>query len=921
MDTATFSLTKYAALARRAAAEGCVLLKNEGGALPLRFGECLAIFGRTQLNDYKSGLGSGGLVNTRSSVGLVQALREDGRFTLDEELHSAYREWEKEHPYQDGGTWTQHPWFQEEMPVTEAQVSDAAQRTDTALLILGRTAGEDRDNCEERGSYLLTEAEERLLMLVRRFFKRMIVLLNVGNRIDMRPIEAANPDAVLFTWQGGQEGGHGVVDVLSGDVNPCGRLTDSVACTLADDPAAANFGGAERNCYCEDIYVGYRYYETFAKDRVLYPFGYGLSYTSFRHEAVGFAWREDHAKITCRVTNTGEASGCEVVQVYCAAPQGALGKPARVLCGYARTALLVPGDTAEITVAVPSEAIASYDDSGASGHPFCWVLEKGEYRFFAGHDVRQAELAGQMTLPETVVIREAAEVCAPDVPMRRMRPGRDGQPAWEDVPLRTHRPAERRLAQLPPEIAQTGDCGIRLADVGIGKAAMDAFIAQLTDDDLCCLVRGEGMCSPKATPGTAGAFGGVTPSLAALGLPVACCADGPSGIRMDCGNFAFLLPCGTCLACTWDDALVQTLYTCTGLELRMNQIDLLLGPGMNIHRHPLLGRSFEYFSEDPFLTGRMACAVAAGLKCGGVSGVVKHFAANNQETGRTVVSSTMSERALREIYLRGFEAAIRTGHVDAVMTGYNPLNGVWTSSHFGLVTSILREEWGFDGIVMTDWWAKGGGDGEADDVRNVSAMIRAQNDLFMVCDDAASNSGDDDLMEALHTGRLTRGELQRSAANICRYLLKTPAMRRLTGTETELDRQLRARREDEGCGVLTLPALHMNADNALHIPGKDIVIRGGSTSQWQLLLNRRGVYAVTLTLRAAEGVSPLQQLNVSVFCDRGLLGIVSLRGSDQEWCSVRMTMERPTRRKTFYLKLFFASGGLEVRECLVTEAL
>ena len=363
---------------------------------------------------------------------------------------------------------------------------------------------------------------------------------------------------------------------------------------------------------------------------------------------------------------------------------------------------------------------------------------------------------------------------------------------FRSVPERTKDPDERRRERLPEKLPCTGDLGYRLTDVEEGKVSMEEFLSQLTDEDLCCIVRGEGMCSPKVTPGTAGAFGGVTDRLRDFGLPVACCADGPSGIRMDCGTAAFAMPNGTCLGCTFNEQLSEELYAFEGLELRKNKVDTLLGPGMNIHRNPLNGRNFEYFSEDPLVTGKMAASQLRGMGRYQVTGTIKHFACNSQEFRRNMVDAVVSERALREIYLKGFEIAVKEGGAYSIMTSYNPVNGFWSASSYDMLTTILRKEWGYDGIVMTDWWAKGNDQGEAGRVENVAAMVRAQNDLFMVTVNAGENSQKDNSQESLECGTVTRQEYMRSAANICRYLLRTPAYRRMLGRESELDRQLAA---------------------------------------------------------------------------------------------------------------------------------
>ena len=340
----------------------------------------------------------------------------------------------------------------------------------------------------------------------------------------------------------------------------------------------------------------------------------------------------------------------------------------------------------------------------------------------------------------------------------------------EAVPLRTISLVDRIRENRPEAAACSGDKGITLGDVYDKKAELDEFLSQLTDEDLACIVRGEGMCSPKVTPGTAGAFGGVTDRLKDFGIPVGCCADGPSGIRMDCGTHAFSLPNGTCLACTFNEALVEALFEMEGLELRRNRVDLLLGPGMNIHRNPLNGRNFEYFSEDPYLTGKMAAAQLKGMGKAGTSGTIKHFAGNNQEFSRNLADSVISERALREIYLKGFEIAVKEGGAISIMSTYGPVNGLWTAGSYDLLTTILRKEWGFDGLVMTDWWAKMNDEGQDGDTRNTAAMVRGQNDVYMVVSDAASNSAQDNTLEGLADGRITRGELLRSAAAITENL-------------------------------------------------------------------------------------------------------------------------------------------------------
>ncbi|MDP4091184.1 MAG: glycoside hydrolase family 3 C-terminal domain-containing protein, partial [Bacillota bacterium] len=757
-------MDKYAALARQASAEGCVLLRNENKALPIKKGEKVSVFGRIQFHYFKSGTGSGGLVNTRYVTGILDSLKMYDEISLNQELLEVYEGWIKDNPFEHGAGWAQEPWYQEEMPVSEELAEKAAKKSDIAVIILGRTAGEDRDNSATAGSYYLTETEEKMIAAVCGAFKRVAVVLNVGNIIDMRWVDTYKPQAVLYGWQGGMEGGNGVVDVLVGRVNPCGRLTDTIAYEIEDYPSMEGFGNKDALIYKEDIYVGYRYFETAAKDRVMYPFGYGLSYTEFETNIISFDAAKDDITVQVKVINIGSAEGKEVVQLYAGSPSGLLGKPARTLVAFAKTNVLMPGESQILTLSFSKRQLASYDDSGITGNKSCYVLEAGEYVIYSGSNVRSAASAGNFTVDNLQVTEELSEACAPVKAFKRLKAADDGTMTEEIVPLRTADLYERIAANRPEVLSYTGDKGIKLQDVYEKKVTLEEFVAQLSDEDLACLVRGEGMSSPRVTPGTASAFGGVSDSLCGFGIPAGCCADGPSGIRMDCGTNAFSLPNGTALACSFNTELVGQLFEMVGQELYKNRVDTLLGPGMNIHRTPLNGRNFEYFSEDPLVTGKMAAAQLRAMSRYKVTGTIKHFACNNQEFHRHDVDSIVSERALREIYLKGFEIAVKEGGAYSIMTTYGSLNGLWTAGNYDLNTTILRREWGFDGIVMTDWWAKINDEGVQGTRENTTAMVRAQNDLYMVCGSPAENSNKDNTMKGLADGIITRGELQRNAA-------------------------------------------------------------------------------------------------------------------------------------------------------------
>lgn len=917
-----FSIQKYAETARQAIAEGIVMLKNEGGVLPLSEGSKIALFGRSQFSYYKSGTGSGGLVNTAYVTGIKEALEKDSRFELNGELLKVYEEWLESHPFDTGNGWAQEPWFQEEMPVSPELARKAKEISNTAVIIIGRTAGEDKDNLAAEGSYLLTKTEEELLETVCGAFERTVVLLNVGNIIDMKWVEKYRPSAVLYVWQGGQEGGNGVLDVLSGDVSPSGRLSDTIAYDIEDYPSTKYYGDTVRNFYAEDIYVGYRYFSTFAPEKVLYPFGFGLSYTDFevKAEVTGSLAKGEAVNVRVQVKNAGARAGKEVVQVYCQAPQGVLGKAARALCGFAKTKELAPGEVQELTVTIPVYYLASYDDSGITGHKSCYVLEAGDYVFYVGENVRDAERAGTVLCEELTVVEQLEEAMAPIMAFERMKPGKQKENSvyeleWQQTSLRTVNPKQRRLERLPEGYGYTGNQGYKLSDVETGKITMGEFLAQLTDEELCCMIRGEGMCSPKVTPGTAGAFGGVTESLQSYGIPAGCCADGPSGIRMDCGTIAFAMPNGTSLACTFNEELVGELYEWEGLELRKNRVDTLLGPGMNIHRNPLNGRNFEYFSEDPLLTGKMAAVQLVGMQKYDVTGTIKHFACNNQEHSRNFADAAVSERALREIYLKGFEIAVKEGEARSIMSTYGPVNGLWTAGNYDLLTTVLRGEWGYRGIVMTDWWAKANDEGEAATIQNTAAMVRSQNDLYMVTGDSLSNSNEDNSLKELKKGTVTRGEFQRSAANICRFLLASPAYLRMEGRETELDKELQKCAEQEN--FASGPLLKTEMLEEAEIDTALIDTAKGKTTNIQVAVKERGTFRLEFSCRASAGTADLAQLPVSVFQDKQLIETVTLAGYEKEWQTKVVHFSNPLFHYTFFIKLFFGMSGMEIRDMKV----
>lgn len=775
---------------KEAAAEGIVLLKNEGGMLPLTQEDKISVFGRPQIEYYRSGTGSGGAVNVEYATNILDGF-ENSNLNIDETLVEKYKEWLKDHPFDNGGGgWACEPWFQKDMPIDEAFAKEQAAKTNKALYIIGRTAGEDKDNAIWQGSYILTDEEKENLRNITKAFDNVCIVLNVSNIIDLSWIndEEYNGSikSVIIVWQGGMEGGTAVVDVLSGAETPSGKLADTIAYSIEDYPSTKNFGNEFKNLYEEDIYIGYRYFETFAPDKVQFEFGYGLSYTTFDIETQTVKEKTDSIELNVKVTNTGDKfAGKEVVQVYYEAPQGELGKPARELIAFAKTKKLAPGESQELTLEFKISDMASYDDSGVTGHKSCYVLEAGEYNIYVGNSVKKLTKINTYNEEELVVVEELQEAMAPTEAINIMKPGKknaDGTYEVTYVPVSTQTVdmAKRISDNLPMDMPITGDMGITLQDVRDGKATLEKFVAQLSIEEMATIVRGEGMSNPRVTRGTASAFGGMSDSLFNYGIPAACCADGPSGLRME--GKATQLPIGTALSATWNTELVRELYTMEGQELYRNQVDTLLGPGVNIRRNPLNGRNFEYYSEDPFLSGKMSVASTGGIKDGGAWGTIKHFALNGQESHRFKIDAVCSERAIREIYLKSFEMAVKEKTVMSIMTSYNPINGHWAASNYDLCTTILRKEWGYEGFVMTDWWAKmndvvTGGEESNQDTRD---MVRSQNDVYMVVNNngAEINSNGDNTEAAIIEGRLTVGELQRASMNILRFILVAPVIER-----------------------------------------------------------------------------------------------------------------------------------------------
>ena len=762
------AVPEIAAQARAMAADGIVLLKNEDKTLPITGQTRVAVFGRSAVNYFTVGYGSGGDVVSPYRRNLMEGLLEHG-VKVDGILASQYETWcSRPRNVPDEGYWAHWPMSNPEMPLKAEDVAAAALRCDMALVVIGRAAGESRENVLKPGSYYLTDREKAMLDVVATYFHRVCLVMDCGNVIDMswtRDYEN-KLTAIVYAWQGGMESGTALADVLTGAVNPSGKLTDTIAVKYEDYPSSQSFGAMAFNAYTEDIYVGYRYFETFAPDRVLYPFGFGLSYTRFRLSSQA-AVSGNQVTVNTTVENVGDEAGREVVQVYVDLPCGTLGNPKRVLAGFKKTGLLQPGQQQVVDVSFDLASLASFDDTGCTGHKDAFVLEAGSYCVQAGTSIRDVKAVVCIVKQGLEVVRQLHECNAvrPEHGFCRMV-NKGGALDMEMVPTANRNLKQDILAHLPQELTP-GQTEFTFEDVKAGRCTPEEFVAQLSDQELDDITHGFGLMNdPSGPAGNAGSLGGVTEALKKRGIPTVITTDGPSGIRIR--RTCSLLPCGTCLASTFDPEGVEALYRLLGREMVLQGTQVLLGPGMNIHRNPLCGRNFEYYSEDPLLTGKIAAAMVRGIQSQGVSACPKHFACNNQETNRNKCDSRLSQRAQREIYLKGFEIAVKESDPWCLMTSYNLVNGVWSHYHYELVTDILHDEWGYRGLTITDWWMQPGAAPEFPAITNDACRIRAQVDVLM-----PGEIQERTLVASLaDPNGVTRAEAQRCAVNVIKFILK-----------------------------------------------------------------------------------------------------------------------------------------------------
>lgn len=793
-DAVTERELKNREIAYQAALEGIVLLKNEG-ALPMKPGK-IALFGAGVPMTVKGGTGSGE-VNERHAVSILEGMENAGfeimsRRWLDDyrkEYETSYHAWKN--GVRLGFDMINYMMSSFQLPagrpVTEEDI--AAAPCDTAVFAAARQAGEGKDKKIENGEFDLTEAEIASVRLLKKHYAKTILVINSGSYMNLAGLEE-EVDAVIFFCQQGSEGGRAFADLISGKVSPSGKLTDTWAKSYSDVPCGEVYSyraeDVRRQVYKEGIYVGYRYYDTYGVP-VRYPFGFGLSYTDFDIHCESAGLSGDTCTVNVCVTNTGKYPGAEVVQLYASCPEGRLKKEYQRLTAFAKTEVLAPGESRTLSLSFGLAELASYFEAEAA-----WILEQGDYILRLGNSSAKTFPAAVIRLPDAVTVRVVRNICPVQAPFEEIAPA--ARKAAEEI--------SGCPVLIPAPDALPCTVTVYEEPQPVWGSETRRILDSLSQEEMIDTVVGTGFtgmldASLNFAPGTVGR---TTGKLAHKGLKNLNLADGPAGLRLlresalnASGKLRFIpdnfmlsamnllpgwlvkplmanektcrrlyqfttaFPVGTALAQSWNPQLCEAVGTAISREMSEYGITYWLGPAMNIHRNPLCGRNFEYLSEDPVLTGKIAAALVRGAQSiPGNYATIKHFACNNAEEQRTHSDSIIHERALREIYLRGFEICVRESHPASVMTSYNLVNGVYTPNSCDLCTAVLRCEWGFRGVVMTDWVSTGAGQATA------CAAIAAGNDLIM----PGSGRDKKSIRTGLRKGTLHADALRTAAGNV-----------------------------------------------------------------------------------------------------------------------------------------------------------
>lgn len=815
--------------ARKLAGE-CVVLMENDGVLPLKKVGAVALYGNGARQTVKGGTGSGD-VYSRNVTTIEQGLTNAGFSVLTGDWLSRYDK-KRSDALAQYDRWLQKKSIELQMPSVAVGLyhqpketaplpilSEDIQDTDTAIYVIARKSGEGADRFAEKGDYYLFDEEVENLRALAKAYPKLIVLLNVGGVIDMKQMkEIEGINAIVLMGQLGNIGGDAIVDVLLGKVTPSGKLTDSWAGDYADYPSAATFSHNNGNVldeyYTEGIYVGYRYFDTMKKSP-LYCFGYGKSYTEFAFvtECVAVNGNQIHVAVT--VTNVGkEYAGKEVIQLYYSAPAGKLVKPQQELIAFGKTNCLSPGESEKIELTVNIVDMASYSEADAA-----WILEQGNYILRLGNSSRNTQPIALIKLEETVRTLQLKNVLGKsDFPQISVETVKTTRVEEENLQCRftvhsAEIPRQKAVYQgkrMPFTTEQTRK--LTADDVRNGRCTVEELVSQLTVKELAAVCVGtfssgevDANVIGGASDSVPGAAGDTTSILKeSRGIEGVIFADGPAGLRLtphfkvspngkilsaeenaegakDYYQYCTAIPIGWSLAQSWDTKILESAGKMIGREMEQFHIDLWLAPSMNIHRNPLCGRNFEYYSEDPLISGKMAAAITRGVQSNAGKGTsLKHFAANNAEDNRYFQNAHACERALREIYLKGFEITVRESQPFAIMTSYNLINGTHAANSYDLLQSVLRDEWGYEGLVMTDWFASQNmpvitGKNPSDyPISASTGCCYAGNDLQM----PGCKQNANDLIKAVETREIIDGyqvtlaDLQQCAANIIRVVLK-----------------------------------------------------------------------------------------------------------------------------------------------------
>ena len=801
-------------VAYRAACEGIVLLKNDG-TLPLKTKK-VALYGAGASMTIKGGTGSGE-VNERHSVTILEGMTDRG-FTITTrnwiadferlyvEAEAAYKVEKKKRINILKPNSIMDMLMEDFRAPCGPKIDDsyvAASDTDSCVYVVSRQAGEGGDRKAEKGDFFLSHEELTAIRFCAEKYPHFVLVINAGSSIDMgfmEEIEGIN--AIVYLCQLGTEGGHAFADILSGDVSPSGKLSDTWAKQYAHIPFASDYsylnGNLEDEYYREGIYVGYRYFDSFSVAPA-FPFGFGLSYTDFAIESRGVAVDGSTVTVTADVTNTGsDYRGKEVAQLYVSAPAGNLHKEYQSLAAFEKTDALAPSTTQTLALTFDLKDMASYRESDG-----CFVLEKGAYILRLGNSSRNTVPVGVLTVEKEIIVSRHAHICPLCEPLEELEaPAREAESLPADLPCITIDPAAFETVTYHYETPAV-----------CAEPRVKALLDTLSLEEMTDIVVGAGFYGAETRFTLPGSVGNTTSKFWDRGLANVAMCDGPAGLRvqkisvvdekgkvkpieMPIGVFNTLpkfirkfmvgdpnkgkmlyqyttaFPVANALAQSWNKALMGEVGNAIFREMKEYGCTYWLAPAINIHRNPLCGRNFEYFSEDPYLAGTMATAITKGVQQEeGYYVTVKHFACNNQEDNRMNVSSTVSERALREIYLRGFERCVRQGHAKGIMTSYNRVNKVYAPNSYDLCTKVLRNEWGFDGVVMTDWFSTKGKGG-----RNALAM-EAGNDLIM----PGMGGNKKDILNGVRTGVISEEDVRRCCGNVIRAILNSATQRESIG--------------------------------------------------------------------------------------------------------------------------------------------